>query len=161
MAYDVARQRVVLFGGEAGNAQWTVQTWLYGDLRPASAQSFGNGCAGTSGTPVLASNLPHAGSPALVLDLRAARASSPCFFGLAAAPHSLQIGNGCTLYLRDPIVALPGATNPFGFATSRLTLPLDPSLRGTALFAQAFVADPQSPPLGLSFTFGWRLALGD
>jgi hypothetical protein len=39
--------------------------------------------------------------------------------------------------------------------------PLDPSLRGGALFAQAFVLDPMGPWAGLASSTGRRLAFGD
>jgi hypothetical protein len=46
-------------------------------------------------------------------------------------------------------------------ADSLLPIPLDMALRGAAVYAQAFVADPQGPVLGLAFTAGRKLLLAD
>jgi hypothetical protein len=153
MAYDAARQRVVFHG----NA-----TWLLGPLVRATAQPLGIGCLGTNGIPVLASNEAYLGNPAFRLQLRAARASSACVVALAAAPDNLAIGGGCTLYLKLPLVPWGGVTDAAGFIESPLlSVPMDAALRGVALYAQAFVADPQGPVLGLAFSAGRRLVIGD
>jgi hypothetical protein len=158
MAYDFARQRVVLFGGAAGEA--SDDTWLFGPDTPAVAQPFGTACAGSSGAPVLTSSAPYLGNPAFALDLLSARAASPCAFGLSAATQSLPIGP-CTLHLLDPFLLALAVTNATGFATTpAIALPLDSTLRGVTLFAQAAVVDPQSTP-GIAFTAGRLLVLGD
>src|SRR5262249_46087149 len=63
MADDLARNRIVLFGGAASS--YLDDTWEYqtGDI--AQWTLFGSGCAGTAGTPVLrpaAASLPVLGS---------------------------------------------------------------------------------------------------
>lgn len=152
MAYDLARHRVVLLGSD---------TWLYGPVTRATSQPIGNGCPGSNGPPVLTSNDPYLGNPALRLELLSGRASSVCLFGLSTGTQSLPIGP-CTLYLRDPITALVAPTNWAGFAESApFALPLDISLRGATVYAQAFVMDPQGPMLGMAFSQGRRLVLGD
>ena len=57
-------------------------------------------------------------------------------------------------------VPRPLLTNTFGFASARLAIPADPSLAGSTLYAQAFVADPQGAALGLALTAGQRVTLG-
>ena len=58
-----------------------------------------------------------------------------------------------------PLVAV---TNWAGFARSqRFALPFNNNLRGLTLYAQAFVADPQGPVSGLTFSAGLRLVIGD
>jgi hypothetical protein len=47
-----------------------------------------------------------------------------------------------------------------GFATIKLSVPQDQGLRGATLYAQAMVVDPVSP-IGLAFTAGRTLVLGD
>ena len=160
MAYDSTRQRLVLFGGK-NNSSDLSDTWLYGSLIPASAVSLGTACAGTNGLPVLTSNTPFLGNPNFLLDLLSARACAPCAFGLAAVTQSLSLGGGCTLYLQNPIVTLVNQTNASGFASISLNVPLDPSLRGGTLYAQAFVLDSNGGPLGLAVTAGRQLVVGD
>jgi hypothetical protein len=156
MAYDVARQRVVLVSGG-----WNADTWLYGPLTQATTQAFGTACAGSSGLPILTSNLPYLGNPGFTMDLLSARPASACLFGLTTATQTLPLGP-CTLYLADPIILLPSVTNQAGFAAApRLVVPLEVTLRGLPLYAQAFVADPQGPVLRLAFSPGLRLVVGD
>jgi hypothetical protein len=151
MAYDLARQRIVFFGRE---------TWLYGPLTRTTAQPIGSACAGSNGPPLLTSTEPYLGNPAFRLELTSARAAAPCVFGLSAGTQSLPIGP-CTLYLTQ-ILPLVAVSNGAGFAsTPNLPLPLDITLRGATLYAQAFVVDPQGPVLGLAFSAGRKLVLGD
>jgi hypothetical protein len=159
MAYDVARQCVVLFGG--GHAHgYLSETWLYSP-RPARAQAFGTACSGSSVAPVLTSSAPYLGHSAFALELVGARPAAACLFGLATATQAQAIGP-CTLYLKDLPIALPAASNWAGFAeTSRFAIPLDVGLRGVTLHAQAFVVDPRGPVLGLTFSAGRTLVLGD
>ncbi len=158
MAYDAARQRVVLFGGAAISAYHS-DTWHYG--RPATIQPLGTACSGSSNSPILTSNPPHLGHPGFGLELIGARPASPCVFGLSASRQDQPIPP-CTLYLGSPIVPLLAVTNWAGFARSqRFVLPLNTNLRGLTLYAQAFVADPQGPVSGLTFSAGLRLVLGD
>jgi hypothetical protein len=152
MVHDARRERVVLFGPG---------TWIYGPLAPATAQVLGAACTGTNGPPLLTSDVPFHGNESLVLDLLSARASSACLFGLSATSQNLPIGGGCTLYLKDMIPPSLGATNVFGFASTKLAVPLDRSLRGVTLYAQAFVEDPLGGPLGLTSSAGRRLVIGD
>lgn len=82
-------------------------------------------------------------------------------FGFSTTSQSLPIGS-CRLYLRDPILPLFATTNAAGFAaTPAIQVPLDLTLRGTTLYAQAFVADPQGPVAGITFSQGLRLVSGD
>ncbi len=156
MAYDFARECVLVFGGDDAFDDM----WLYSST-PAIAQPFGTACSGSSTPPILTSNSPYLGNPAFGLDLLSARASAACLFGLSAARQSLPVGP-CTLYLQNPIIPLPAVTNWAGFAESpRFALPLNINLRGVPLYAQAFVADPQGTALGLTFSAGLRLVLGD
>ena len=60
-----------------------------------------------------------------------------------------------------PIVWLLQPSNLLGFASVTVPIPLDPLLRGTLLYSQAFIVDPQGPVFGLAFTNGCRLVVGD
>jgi len=48
-----------------------------------------------------------------------------------------------------------------GFATVPILAPRDPSAAGLVFYAQGFVADPQGPFVGLAFTAGLQLTVGD
>jgi hypothetical protein len=104
---------------------------------------------------------PYLGNLGFRFALSSVWPSSICAFGLAASPQALGVGP-CTLYLRDPIVATLTVTNGGGFAESNpLSIPTDVALRGAALYAQAFVVEPGGPGLGLAFSPGLRIMLGD
>jgi hypothetical protein len=164
MAYDAARQCVVLFGGGDPYATFDytlADTWLYGDLVPAAAQTIGSACAGTNGPPAIASNLPAFDHRPFVLDLLSARASAPCLFLLATGTQTLHLGGGCTLYLNGVFVPLFSATNAAGFASVKLAIPLDRALRGGATYAQGFVLDPRGSFAGLALSAGLQFVIGD
>jgi hypothetical protein len=93
MAYDGARQRVVLVGG-SNNVMELSDTFVYGPLKLASTQPLGTACSGTNGPPVPATNEPYLGNDAFTVDLIGARASSACLFGLARGSQSLPMGGG-------------------------------------------------------------------
>jgi hypothetical protein len=157
---DEARNQLLLLGG-SGNGWAIDEGWRFGAFAPAAAETFGIACGGARGVPVLSGSEPYIGNAGFVLDLASAHPTAACLFALSRGQQSLQVGGGCTLYLRDPLLLLPATTNVFGFASSNHGVPLDASLRGTTLYGQAFVADPQGPVLGLSFTSGRKLVLGD
>jgi hypothetical protein len=161
-AWHASHQRIVGFGGGLllARAAYSGETWLLGTNPLASAATLGTGCAGSAGVPQLTGSEAFVGSPGFVLDLLAARANAPGLFGLAAATQSVAIG-ACSFYLRDPLVLVPATTDAQGFASLPLVVPGDVALRGQALFAQAFVADPAAAPLGIAFSAGRRLVVGD
>ncbi len=162
MAYDRRHARFVLFGAASPpGASSMTDTWLYGALTPATNQPLGTACRGTSGLPILTTNDPVLGNPGFTLDLLSARPSSLCVFALSANPQTLALGGGCTLYLEEPLIPLPALSNGAGFATARLTLPLEVAWRGLPLYAQAVVADPLGPVFGLAFSAGRTLRVGD
>jgi hypothetical protein len=162
MAYDVARQRTELFGGSPPASTLPFgDTWVRGNLVPATAAVIGSPCAGSSGPPVITSNLPWLGNEALVVDLLSARASAPCLFVLASGTQNTSLGGGCTLYVNGLLVPLVAATNPSGFASTQFPVPPALSLRGVAVYAQACVFDPMGSFAGLAMSAGLGLVLGD
>jgi hypothetical protein len=159
MTYDPARQRMLLIGGESVLYPYTV--FEYCALRPARSQRFGTGCATGTAPALVPSSDPHLGNSAFGLEVHGARAVAACLFGLSASAQSRSIPP-CTLFLQGPIVPLPASTNAAGFAASAaIPLPLDFRLRGAMVYAQAFVVDPSAPALGVAFTGGLALTLGD
>jgi hypothetical protein len=168
MAYDVARERLVLFGSRDRPSGASddfllprTDTWLGGSLVPATAQTIGSPCTGTNGPPVITSGTPFVGNPAFALDLLSARSLAPCFFALAANTQALQLGGGCTLYVRDVFLPLVTTANASGVASVQLPIPRDVALRGAIGYAQAFVLDPMGPFAGHALSAGLRHVLGD
>jgi hypothetical protein len=151
MVWDSARRRMVLFG---------LDTWLYGSLVPTATQAFGTACSGTSGRPSLTSGVPFLGNQNFALDLNSTRATAACIFLLAPDTQALQLGGGCTLYLKGSLMPFFAAANAAGFASVKLSIPFDPSLRGN-IYAQGAVVDPVGPVAGLALSNGLRLAIGD
>ncbi len=148
---------MVFDGNRYGNLS---STWLYGSLTRADAQTIGTPCNGTT-RPVLTSGAPRLGARGFYLDLLHAPPTAPYLFGLSAGTQVTPVGP-CSVYLAAPIIPMIGVTNAGGFASSRqFSLPLDPSLRGITIYAQAFVADPGGPIAGHALTAGLRLVVGD
>lgn len=191
MTWDSDRQRIVMFGGAPQSAvwEWDGQVWsrrsdwlpamlgheieyeskyqrllvtgdrtlLYGPVRAGTTTPIGTGCGAVRG---FTTNTPRIGT-ALECELVTSLSGAPCVVGLAASPQTLSLGGGCSLYLKDPSVLWFAGTNAFGVAQPYGVVPTDVSLRGLTLYAQGFVADPQGPVLGMSFTAGRKLVIGD
>jgi hypothetical protein len=160
MTSDPVRQRIVLAGGLSHFLTPLADTWLFGFVAPAKAQPNGTGCPAPT-APLLTTSDPYLANDSLTLELHAARASSACAIGLAVTAQDLALGGGCSLYLKDPVLLIVTTTNAYGSAMAKLAVPAEMSLRGLQLQSQAFVADPRGPVLGLAFTNGYRLTIGD
>ena len=158
MAYDAARQRIVVLGGYTSPSLIpNYDTWLLGPTVEASHQTLGPGCGAatldTFGEPEL-------GRESFALDVAQASAMAPLAFLLSAQPASLPIGP-CTVYVGlAGHVALPADASAVGFASVRLSVPTQPSLLGASLYAQSVVLEP-SAPLGFTLTSGLSLRLGE
>jgi hypothetical protein len=165
LAYDERRGRSVWFGGRfcsrGGCFPRGQDTWFYGGLTPAATRVLGNGCAGTSGVPVLTTGVPFLGNAAFAADLVSAHGSAPCGFLFATGTQSLPIGGGCRLHVDGVLVPLLGATNASGFASIAIPLPDDPALRRAVVYAQGVVVDPSGAFAGLALSAGLQLVLGD
>ena len=136
-------------------------TALYGILTPATTQPVGTGCGGANGVPLLTSDAPHLGNRAFTLELLSARPASACALFLSDQTQNLALGGGCSVYVGGTIIALASVTTAHRVAQYPLPIPLDSALRDVTLFAQAVAADPGGPVLGLTFTPGRRLVVGD
>ncbi len=153
LAWDGARQEM-LYPSWSG-------TCIYRPSMPAEAVPVGNACAGTNGRPVLTSGEPFLGNATFALDASSARPAAPCAFALSSAARNVAVGGGCTLYVGDPLVWLAAVTNGGGFASVSVGLPFAPRLRGLTLYGQAFIVDPGGSALGMAFTKGRRIVLGN
>jgi hypothetical protein len=146
MAYDAARRQVVLFGGN----YWQ-DTWAYRTPNPASFTSYGTGCPGSVGMPVLAPaayNLPWLGDSFQTRATSISTTSGGVLFvtGVAATPAQGLGAFGlpaCSSFVTFDAIEFRSAAN--GAATWSIAVPSSTSLSGVHLFQQAFVLDAGAP----------------
>ncbi len=178
MAFDTARGKLVLFGGQ--NTTWAQyvrdwssapglrDTWEYTPGVIGSFTPFGVGCAGSRGVPALRlqGSPPTAGQPLrvqvdnlpLVGPAFVFVGASNSLYGVLPLPFPLGgIGmTGCTLYASGD--ALVAVQNVLGTALLNLDLPL--STVGSSVYLQAFPFDPVANPLGLTASHGAHVQIG-
>jgi hypothetical protein len=166
IAYDAAREHIVLFGGRSAIPTRTLgDTLTYGTRAKARYTGFGLGCAGTAGVPTLAAlggRLPWLadtfqveltslvpGQP-VVLNLGFSDRS----WGALSLPQPLdRLGMpGCSLYVGAELAF--GLANAGGTATWSVPIPNDRDLRGLRFFQQGLAADPGANRLGATVTNG-------
>jgi hypothetical protein len=173
MAYDPLRNRIVLFGGN--NSAWGGQfistlgdTWEFELGAGPSYTTYGAGCAGSRGVPVIAAqagslprvgqtfqvnvgNLPFTGAVFLFVGISdTTYGPTPLPFGLGGlgAPGCSVLASGEDLRL---------LTNVLGSALWQWTIPSAP---GVSFYNQAFVFDPAANPLGLTVSNGGHGTIG-
>ncbi len=167
LAYDSARERVVMRSGDG-----FTDTWEYGPVTPAAYEPFGQGCTGSAGIPTLGAvgnsrpwlgdtlhvelgNVPWGSTPvSLVFGM------SDTMAGTLPLPAALDpIGmTGCTLY--TSFLAEVPAVPVGGVAAWSFPVTLPASELGGMLFQQAFVMDVGANPLGLTASNAARLVVG-
>ena len=159
MAYDAARQRVVLFSGEGTRIRSS--TWIFGETEPASQVPYGAGCAGSHGTPHLEGyGQAQLGNDRFALDLSSVRPFAPVIVAVSAEPAQTAIGT-CTLLVDTSTGAFAGASaNATGFVSIPAPVPNDPAFLGMQFYVQAAALDPAGRYLSLSFTNGLRITVG-
>jgi hypothetical protein len=170
MAYDEARQRVVVFGGRDSGGNSLADTWIMRTVPlTASATTFGAGC----GQPPLGLVPDSAGRPvigqigsATVVDAPTsatfvAMGSSNQTYGPFALPVTLAgIGMiGCDLYQSSEVLGL--STTPMSPTTRSfsLAIPNTQSLIGIHVYLQAYAFAPGANPLSviISNAIDWHL----
>jgi len=154
MTYDLARAKVVVFGGATGSAD-LADTWQFEPNRPSYA-AFGVGCAGSAGTPRLdASSLPALGT-AFNLQVSGAPAGALTFlvWGFTGRADLPIPGTSCTQRVLPPLDTLTAFATT-GVANYSLPVPNDPSLVALIVHFQAAVLDPVNN-LGLTVTNAGR-----
>ncbi len=175
MVYDAARGRMLFIGGVQavftpnppwGPDVWVVtansDTWLSGaDIAAVPGQDVGTACSLRATPPALRESIPRIGERASVVDVYFAPPNATCHLAFATAPASSPAGGGCVLYIDDPFLILQVVANPFGFASLKLTIPIDPALRGVSVWTQAAVEDPLGPTPGFAFTGGRVFQIGE
>ncbi|HLQ38388.1 MAG TPA: hypothetical protein VK348_11335, partial [Planctomycetota bacterium] len=103
LAYDSSRRETVLFGGDS----LVADTWVYATPNPASSTSYGSGCPGSIGTPLLANarySLPWIGDSFTMEVTNLAPATSVAILAtgiFSTLPQSLAIFGmpGCDAFL--------------------------------------------------------------
>lgn len=153
MAFDSAAGHTVIYE-PVGN------THTFGPHPRAQTASFGSGCPGSRGTPLLTSTEPYLGNANFVLELLDTLPAAPAAVALATQQGSLSLGGGCTLYLGGTVVPLFTVTGVRGTSALRLVIAPNPALRGLPMFAQAAILDPAGAS-GAAWTAGRHLVIGD
>lgn len=169
IAYDAAREMVVLFGGAsigAGGARPLDDTWELSTR--AAFEPFGAGCSPGSAGPVLsarASARPQLGTE-LVLDIAPAGTLALLAVGLSDTSHQgtplpLPLAAfglpGCELLVSvDHVVPTAGTG---GIASATIGIPLRRELIGQVFFAQALVLQAGGP--GGAMSNGARATVGN
>ena len=172
MAYDPRLGQCVIAGGEGDNGRFW-DTMLYTTSSPASVISYGSGCPGGSGTPLLSaysSSLPWLGetfratlsnigpSPNVHLPFWLLGDSRTSWGSLTLPLDLTGLGMpGCALHASPQLTLL--SANLAGQAALALPIPNFASLLGATLYAQGGVTDPDANLLGIVVSNGsaWRL----
>ena len=132
---------------------------------------IGTGCAGTAGTPTLGSEgFPDQGKTILINAAGlAANQTGVLFIGASnenwngnVLPMDLSSYGmaGCSL-LVSPDVSLPAISSAFGSASTPFAVPRVSALIGLAVFGQYAGFDPGANPLGVTWTNGIIILIGD
>ncbi|MEZ5654247.1 MAG: hypothetical protein R3E87_27240 [Burkholderiaceae bacterium] len=172
MCYDSQRQRTMMFGGQNHNGVIFNQTRAFAVIdAAASSATYGTGCRGPNGLPVLsAQRLPRLG---MTFTLSVSNVGT----GLLDIPigwlgFDASQWNGVPLpAMLDPL-GFPGCTallapegsyplqNVLGTATWNLPVPFLPAFSGIDVYTQAGVLALGFNPGGLVFTNGVRGRIG-
>ena len=171
MAYDVARQQVVLFGGRNNNAMLG-DTWLYGlKMTAGKFTSYGTGC----GTPAVtlsaapgsiptigqnflmdSRNLPQASTVALMAFGASRTKFGPITLPLNLSPFGMP---GCFLYQSTELLVTYPVKN--GSGQFALPIPTNTQLIAATVFAQAMIVAPSANSAGLLSTNGGAILIGN
>jgi len=170
MAYDEARQRVVLFGGFNGSL--FNNTWINGTpLTSASATAYGAGC----GSPALGFVPDANGRPVLGQTASATILNAPAPIAFVAMGLNNQFFGPFTLPVTLGGIGMPGcdlwqSTDILGLGVSLLTpttlsyslaIPNVPSLIGMHLYLQAYAYAPGYNPAQIVISNGIDWMLGN
>ena len=162
MAFDAARARAVEFGGLTTTV--LNQTWEYFHPAPATYVSFGSGCQGTAGTPVLApapNDLPWLGgsfevrvsnAPPLAIALLAWGLSNTATGALPLPLNLGVLGAPLCSLLVDPAATPAIVTDFLGQGVIVRNFPPTPSLVAIHFYDQFGVLDAGANALGLAFS---------
>jgi len=136
----------------------------------ASYKTYGKGCKGSNGVPMLSNTgLPKLGQ-SFQVDLANARANAPALitlgvsdtkFGALVLPFDLTpIGAPSCQLLASPETLIPFATSGTGTASIKFMIPNLSSLNNVSLFNQFMISDPTANKLTLVFSNGGKMTMG-
>jgi len=169
MAFDPVSQQIVSFAGRIRQA-YLADNWLLFPVSPATAVSFGTGCAGSGGVLHLdAETVPWLGDSLRVRwsNLPSSGALVSMAFGVSnqtfnsvSLPYSLgSYGlTGCSLLVALGAIASWTATG--STLVTQLPVPASPGLLGRDVFLQGFAFDSAANPGGMSASNGLRARFG-
>ena len=159
MIHDPQRNHLLLVGGRtSGTDTWRLR---FVTPSPGTYESFGVGCPGLAGVPILdvvSGDRPHVsetlsleitqiGNTLLNVPFGVLGSSNTTWQSLSLPASLTYLGfTGCTVYVSvDHAVPL---VNVNGRATWDIQIPNDPTLAGIAFYVQALILDPGSTPGG-------------
>lgn len=166
LAYDAGRRLIVLYGNQWQPYANHGDTWTYETANPGQCSTYGAGCPGSVGVPVLANEpdmWPWVGDTFRTRVAPLAAASSLAVFttGLAASAPLDLTGYGmpgCLGLVTIASVDFAGASA--GAASWSVAVPNSPAFQGVHLFQQAFVFEPAANAAGVVASNGIDFEIG-
>ena len=152
LTFDVTHSRWLDYRGSALVTETATPAYAFAHGTP--------GGGSTTPTSLGTFGVPRPGDGAFHLDLRAEGRQRPAMIALGLGAANLPIGNGCTLYIQNPLATFVWFTDAHGCWHQPITLPNLLALRGVAAVAQGAVLDPASAG-GLAMTQGVTFVIGD
>ncbi len=132
----------------------------------SGTSTYGTGCAGSNGTPVLSFAGQSRLGKSLDVDLTGGAAGAPAFLNggfTNSSPYPIDLSavgaTSCSLY-NDPLTTLTTGTDPAGAARASLAIPVDTSLVGLQVYFQWLCIDPPANAAGLTTSNGGVAIVG-
>ncbi|MFY9341510.1 MAG: hypothetical protein WAT39_03410 [Planctomycetota bacterium] len=170
MVFDRARSVVVKLNNTTVPAIWE---FVHGPSMPATFVSYGAGCAGPAGVPLLANIPPSLPRIGTTLQLRLSNLPlSPLNVGLGFVGFDATSWGGATLPLSLTPFGFPGCDallapvridnlpNTNGAATWSFPVPMSAFALGVSVYFQGAVLVPGWNPGGLAFSNGGHAVIG-
>lgn len=166
IAHDLQRDRIVAFGGVIANNSLQNDTWEYG----AQFQRFGNGCAGTAGTPSLTSlALPQLGTTCSAQLSNLAPSASLALIAVGLSRTQWSLGSlpalltnfgmpGCRGYTSADVFTVIGANG--GSAVWNWNVPAIAAFIGQPFHLQGLSIDPTANAAGLTVSNAATIVVG-
>lgn len=160
LAFDVARGRLVMFGGAVPSGGTDLGCWEFTHPNAATVAPIGSGCAGSGGVPSIDLWRGRLGWPGATLELvlRNLPPAAPAAIAFGASrtawaggmlPFDLTPAGmpGCALRVSADLVVF--VTNTGGTSIWSQPVPASPSLVGTGLHGQPVVLEPGANAAGV------------
>lgn len=165
MAHDPVRRRVVLYGSQWQPYANHGDTWTYATPAPGLCTSYGSGCPGSAGVPVLANApdvWPWLGDTfrTRVAPLSASTSLAVFATGLAATAPIDLTGYGMPGCLGLVAVAAVDFAPAALQAEWSTAIPNTPALQGVRLYQQAFALEAGANPAGIVGSNGLEVVIG-